>query len=197
MRKKYKILGLMCILASTGLTMFSFSKGETSRRDIIPTGIDNLFGFSKGEISRQDNIHPSNEVAEDIEYMAKTIYAEARGESTEGKIAVGEVIRNRLLSSRWPSSVKEVVLQPYQFSAWNEGDPNRKFLSQDINQTKFVEYIDIAREVLSRHYDKHANGADHYLNIDATRRLRKNRDLPSWVEKLEERAKIGKHTFLA
>ena len=34
-------------------------------------------------------------VSENIEYMARTIWGEARGEDEQGKIAVGHVIKNR------------------------------------------------------------------------------------------------------
>ena len=35
------------------------------------------------------------EVTENIEYMAKTVWGEARGEDKEGRIAVASVILNR------------------------------------------------------------------------------------------------------
>ena len=55
--------------------------------------------------------------------LAQVIDAEARGESMEGKIAVGNVVMNRVLCRSFPgNTIKEVVTRPGQF-AYN---PNRK-----------------------------------------------------------------------
>ena len=61
-------------------------------------------------------------------HLAKTIYGEARGESIETMLAVGWVIRNRLQAGRYGSTYKDVVLQPKQFSCWNESDPNYRLI---------------------------------------------------------------------
>ena len=60
----------------------------------------------------------------DADYIALTIWGEARGEPIEGKVAVACVLRNRLRSGRWGQSFESVCLAPYQFSCWNETDPN-------------------------------------------------------------------------
>ena len=38
---------------------------------------------------------------DDAQVIALTLYGEARGEGVEGRIAVANVIRNRLTSGRW------------------------------------------------------------------------------------------------
>lgn len=56
--------------------------------------------------------------------IARTLYAEARGESEAGIRAVASVIWNRAGSgsrARSPERLAEVCLRPYQFSAWNNG----------------------------------------------------------------------------
>jgi N-acetylmuramoyl-L-alanine amidase len=50
--------------------------------------------------------------------LGLTLYGEARGEAIEGVIAVGCVIRNRLLDRRWPNTYRDVCLQKAQFSCW-------------------------------------------------------------------------------
>ncbi len=51
---------------------------------------------------------------------ALCIWREARGETFFGKVAVAEVIRNRAATKgRWPNSVVEVILQPWQFRSFN------------------------------------------------------------------------------
>jgi N-acetylmuramoyl-L-alanine amidase len=55
-----------------------------------------------------------------------TIMQEAAGEPYEGKVAVAEVIRNRM-NKKYASdgTVSGTVLRPLQFSGWNAKDPGR------------------------------------------------------------------------
>lgn len=53
---------------------------------------------------------------EDVELLAKLIWHEANAQPREGKIAVGEVIVNRIESDLYPSTVKDVIYQTGQFS---------------------------------------------------------------------------------
>ncbi|MBR3039504.1 MAG: cell wall hydrolase [Lachnospiraceae bacterium] len=53
--------------------------------------------------------------------LANIIYCEAGGEPYEGQLAVGAVVINRVLSSRYPNSVSGVIYQPYQFSPAGSG----------------------------------------------------------------------------
>ena len=58
--------------------------------------------------------------------LAMLIWGEARGENAEGKLAVGWVVRNRTaLQPRFGIGWKGVILKPWQFSCFNENDPNR------------------------------------------------------------------------
>ena len=70
----------------------------------------------------------------DDQYLALTLYGEARGESVVGKIAVASVIRNRLHTGRWGTNYASVVLAPKQFSCWNLDDPNLAILRQLGNE---------------------------------------------------------------
>ena len=54
----------------------------------------------------------------EIELLSKIVYLEARGESYEGKVAVLEVIKNRVASGLFPDTIAEVVSQPRQFSSY-------------------------------------------------------------------------------
>lgn len=48
--------------------------------------------------------------------LAVLIYCEAGGEPYEGKVAVGAVVMNRVLSSVYPNTVSGVIYQKWQFS---------------------------------------------------------------------------------
>lgn len=54
----------------------------------------------------------------DVELLAAMIYREANGEPWEGKVAVGNVVMNRIADSRYPNTMLGVLSQPYQFSPW-------------------------------------------------------------------------------
>jgi spore germination cell wall hydrolase CwlJ-like protein len=53
--------------------------------------------------------------------LAKAVYFEARGESLQGQLAVAEVVLNRAASGRYPSTICNVVTQPWQFSFIRRG----------------------------------------------------------------------------
>ncbi|MDR6227380.1 spore cortex-lytic enzyme [Desmospora profundinema] len=67
---------------------------------------------------------------EDLEWIAKGVYSEARGEPYKGQVAVAAVIINRMESSDYPSTAKEVILEPRAFTAVADGQiwlkPNEK-----------------------------------------------------------------------
>jgi N-acetylmuramoyl-L-alanine amidase len=57
----------------------------------------------------------------ELSMLARVIYAEARGEEYKGQVAVGAVVMNRLQSSKFPNTVKEVIMEPNAFSAVKDG----------------------------------------------------------------------------
>lgn len=66
----------------------------------------------------------SNYTSSDLYLLAKTIYAEARGESYTGQVAVGAVILNRVESSKFPNTIAGVVYQQNAFTAVSDGQIN-------------------------------------------------------------------------
>lgn len=76
--------------------------------------------------------------AKDAYTLASLIEHEAAGEGLNGWIAVGEVVRNRVLSNLYPNTVEEVIFQEGQFS--------------DVDKIKAIvpssELIDIATRIL-------------------------------------------------
>ncbi len=66
----------------------------------------------------------SNYTNSDLYLLAKCIYAEARGESYTGQVAVGAVIMNRVASSSFPNTISGVVYQKGAFTAVSDGQIN-------------------------------------------------------------------------
>jgi len=67
----------------------------------------------------------SNYTSEDLYWMSRIIHAEAEAEPYTGKIAVGNVVLNRVKSSSFPNTVKGVIFEYYrgipQFSPVADG----------------------------------------------------------------------------
>lgn len=79
----------------------------------------------------------------ELEWLAATIQAEAGGESYTGKLAVGSVIMNRVMSSNFPNSIQGVITQNMQFASYRSGKVEL-IMSRGINST----CLQAAREVL-------------------------------------------------
>lgn len=70
------------------------------------------------EERRQNNRYADVSVsAADRDLMAKILYLEANNQSTEGQQAVVEVILNRVINSRFPNTIQEVIYQRGQFTS--------------------------------------------------------------------------------
>ena len=123
-----------------------------------------------------------NSSTEDV--VAATLYLEARGESEEGQIWVVNVIKNRAKKNKsyWGGSdIKQVCLQPSQFSCWNGRDGVKIYETAAFENCKRI-----VREVLNTDYDP-SDGADHYINP--------NKANPSWAKNLNKLQQIGNHQF--
>lgn len=126
----------------------------------------------------------------EVDILARTIWAESRGEPFNGQVAVAWVIRNRSRDKRlrWSRVVSEVCTQPKQFSCWNEDDPNRpKLLAVGLEDEAFVRAMGVACIVLCGDMPDASKGANHYFNPNVV--------IPSWAGRMEQTVTIGRHVF--
>lgn len=65
-----------------------------------------------------------NENDEDVQLLARLIEAEAGDEPFIGQVAVGNVIVNRMNDSRFPNSIKDVIMEQGQFTPVSTGRIN-------------------------------------------------------------------------
>ncbi len=100
--------------------------------DIAPLSIEGSQSYSKqetyqfqeqGDISRAAmGMHSHSEIKvrqyseEEKIFIARVVYAEARGEIFEGQVAVATVVLNRFESGKFGSSIKRVVFSRSQFA---------------------------------------------------------------------------------
>ena len=66
----------------------------------------------------------SSQSSSDLNLLARCVYAEARGESYIGQVAVAAVVLNRVKSASFPNTIAGVIYQPYAFSSVNDGQIN-------------------------------------------------------------------------
>lgn len=84
----------------------------------------------------------------EAQLMALCIWAEARGEGMEGRIAVGSVILNRVDSRKWDGeTVHEVIMCPWQFSWLNSIPP------QTVQDPQYERCVKIARDFEGSYHD--------------------------------------------
>ena len=142
-----------------------------------------------GGLIEMSNVERVNELF----LLAATVAMEAEGEPYKGKLAVAYVIVNRSQRQVPFKSISDVVLDPYDFSAWNTKGGRQ--LSLDT--FSFVVWRDSEKAAASAYYGIEKDptrGADHYLNVELTRKLRGG-TLPAWLLAMKRTAKIGLHTF--
>ena len=59
--------------------------------------------------------------ADDLKWLSRIIQSEARGESFSGKLAVGNVVMNRVKNPKFPNTIYKVVFAPGQFTPARTG----------------------------------------------------------------------------
>jgi len=119
--------------------------------------------------------------------LTEAIYFEARGESINGQIAVGEVILTRVDHPRFPSTVCGVIkqgsqnLNSCQFSYKCDGDPERM-----TNRKAKKRAADVAILLMKGERRQLSGNATHY-HADYVD--------PYWASSLQKTATVGTHLF--
>jgi len=135
----------------------------------IPARDTDTIATSRGEVTREDFL-----------LLARAINAEARGESFDGKVAIGAVILNRVESPYFPDTIKDVILQRNerlcQFTPVSNGT---------INLKPDEEALRAAAKALEG-YDP-TGGALFFYNPHIS--------TDNWIKTLPVLTKIGKHVF--
>ncbi|MBQ8323108.1 MAG: spore cortex-lytic enzyme [Clostridia bacterium] len=112
----------------------------------------------------------------DVYLLAKTIYAEGRGEPYTGQVAIGAVVLNRVRSSAFPNTISGVVYQKHAFTAVTDGQ---------INLTPDDTAMRAARDAING-WDP-TGGAIYYYNPAVA--------TSAWIFDRQTVTVIGKHVF--
>lgn len=133
------IISLAFILAINSILLPVILPGQQVKadssisKDDLYTGLGLMFLLivlagdkdkTKARVNREDFYDQNNFSAAEIEVLAKIINAEARGESYQGKVAVGAVIMNRVYDPAFPNTIRGVVYQKGQFKPVENGSIN-------------------------------------------------------------------------
>lgn len=127
----------------------------------------------------------------DQQVLAATVWGEARGDGKAGMEAVACVIMNRAETPGWwGTDARSVCLHQYQFSCWNQDDPNRpKMLAvADHPDADFRIALDVAQRALAGRLEDSTAGATHYVMSNIA-------DRTAWARGKKPVKVIGHHSF--
>lgn len=133
-------------------------------------------------------VNPENE----FRLLSMTVFLEAAGESEEGKIAVANVIANRVADSRYPDTIKGVVHQPWQFSCWNQGPDDIVWRNRRLNgyleSPAYLGSMKAAAGVFFGLYAENTEGSCHYCTTAVV-------EDTAWAKDQTPAVIIGAHSF--
>ena len=99
-----------------------------------------------------------------VQVLAGTLWGEARGIGPGGMRDVAAVIMNRVNHQTWwGKDIISVCQTPYQFSCWNENDPNKAVI-EAVSETDpvFMQARSIAMATMAGIVDDITHGATYY-----------------------------------
>ncbi|WP_174254896.1 cell wall hydrolase, partial [Acidisphaera sp. S103] len=135
-----------------------------------------------------DGVH-TEPALDEKQYLAMTLYGEARGEAHASRVAVAWVIRNRVQIGRWGNSYRSVVTARLQFTCWSlKADPKNYSAIHNPSGAAWTDCQEIARQVIAASPASNpVPGATNYYSPKTQSALhRQNPDLydetPDWTD---------------
>jgi spore germination cell wall hydrolase CwlJ-like protein len=174
------IMAWAAAIAAVGGAMLSADSGREARAAVAasaPETGDSLLSVREAALALE----------REAGCLAQAIYYEARGESNKGKLAVAEVVMNRVRSGNYPDTICGVVFQGAarktgcQFSFTCDGT-----LGRPVEALAWRKAERLARNVVLGRMASQVGSATHYhaTYVD-----------PYWADSLERTTRIGRHIF--
>ena len=89
----------------------------------------------------------------DLFWLSRIIYAESGNQSLKGKMAVGNVVMNRVKHPTWPGTIYGVIAQKNQFSTFRGGKlANRNPNAESVVAAKLVLDGGVVSEVRNAYF---------------------------------------------
>ena len=98
--------------------------GIVGNKTLAAMGISQSKLSGSGSSSSSNTSSVNGYSSSDVALLARLIYAEARGETYKGQVAVGAVVLNRVKSPSFPNTIAGVIYQPYAFTCVQDGQIN-------------------------------------------------------------------------
>lgn len=128
-----------------------------------------------------------NDLEKERRCLVEGIYYEARGENAKGQLAVAEVVLNRVLSGRYPSTICGVVFQGAKAGRCQFSFACDNSMKHPRNKVAWRKAQRLAHYVLSGQVNKSIIGTATYYHASYVS--------PYWAPSMVEVAKIGQHVF--
>lgn len=194
-----KLLKKAVICSTLALSLFSFQSNADAAAGYIVQKGDTFWNIGKRygvSVQQLKNINhkntdllyigeklliPASITASEKDLLARLVYAEAKGESYAGKVAVATVVLNRVDSSLFPNTIKSVIYQQseggsYAFTPVQNGA---------INKPADQESIKAVNEALA--FRGMGKGSLYFYNPKTAK--------SDWILTREVTTTIGNHRF--
>jgi spore germination cell wall hydrolase CwlJ-like protein len=119
--------------------------------------------------------------------LALVVWREARGEPLEGKLAVANVIRNRVEATHLPDQWDNIMERKWQFSSLTAPGDGMLVQWPLPSDPTWVDSMGVAERVYTLGNCDNTQGATFYANLSVVD--------PPWAHTMTETVKIGHHTF--
>lgn len=140
----------------------------------------------------------------ELELMIGNMYGEARmqegdlSDDIREWLAIGNVVKNRMTSPRFPNTFKAVILQPKQFSWTNFSDPSRDmvigFLTSKQPARIYQRMAQYSKDIINGDCVDFSNGALYY--VAEWLYIKPTGEKASWIDKMIITAVWSGHVFL-
>ena len=122
----------------------------------------------------------------DTACVAQNIWFEARGSAFADKLAVGQVVMNRVADGSHASTPCEVIWEPKQFSWTHDGKSDTVRIDNDIDRQAWVDSVIAALAVTEVQFPDLTSGATHFHAHNVK---------PDWSRTMERIATYGGHQY--
>jgi spore germination cell wall hydrolase CwlJ-like protein len=148
-----------------------------------------LDAYKEREVNKTNNNPTVKIVEQRLSCLAMNVYREAAGEPFEGKVAVAQVIINRINDARFPNDICGVIYQKNIFMekivcqfTWHCHGSSK---ARPIDTVAYDESFQVAKKVLLENFRLDSVKNAIYYHADNVH--------PNW--KYQKVAKIGSHIF--
>jgi hypothetical protein len=145
----------------------------TFSQPVVPATVQTNISTNGNEVQTSSALYS----AADKDLLARLVRAEAGGEPYAGKVAVAQVVLNRIDSPKFPNTIRGVIYEPGQFSSVPSGA---------VNKPAPADCLQAVEEAINTHASS-SNTALYFYDPVHTK--------TTWFNTLQTVARIGGHVF--